>query len=276
MDYGCRRRFLPSVAPFFQSSWDRLSEDELIERTISILKQGNIVAFTGAGISTASGIPDYRGPSGVWRTFDPKDFTIDVFLSNPDYYWSRRIERKKSYPFDAINALPNPAHIALTRLQKKGLLREIITQNTDGLHQKAGSEDVIELHGNASQCICIECKKKYSTSSAEEIAQKTKSAPLCEDCKYPLKPDVVLFGESLNHDDLNRAEAAASKCNSMLVIGTTAVVFPAAAIPRIAKRRGAALIEINQEETELTGRVADLTILGDSSQILPVITTRLA
>lgn len=250
--------------------------NEIIDRIVSILSQGNIVAFTGAGISTASGIPDYRGPSGVWRTFDPKDFTIDVFLLNPDYYWSRRIERKKTFAFDALNALPNPAHNALTKLQEAGLLHEIITQNTDGLHQKAGSEEVIELHGNASRCICLECKKIYSTSSAEEHAERTKTAPLCEDCKYPLKPDVVLFGEALNHDDVNRAEAAASKCKSMLVIGTTAVVFPAAAIPRIAKRRGATVIEINQEETELTGKVADLTVLGDCSQILPKIAARLA
>lgn len=251
-----------------------MCEDQLIDRTVSILRHGNIVAFTGAGTSTGSGIPDYRGPYGVWRMFDPKDFTIDVFLSNPDYYWSRRIERKKTYSF-ALNAQPNPAHHALAKLQGSGLLLEVITQNTDGLHQKAGSKHVIELHGNASQCICLECKKKYPTSSAEEFAERTKSAPLCEDCKYPLKPDVVLFGESLDHDDINRAEAATSKCNSMVVIGTSAVVYPAAALPRIAKRKGAIVIEINKEETELTGKVADLTFLGDCSKILPKITARL-
>ena len=246
-------------------------ESALINEVVSVLRDGEVIAFTGAGISTASGIPDYRGPSGVWRVFDPKDFTIDVFLSDPSYYWSRRIERKKVFGVDLLKVLPNPAHKAMTNLQQRGLLLQIITQNTDGLHQKAGSKDVIELHGNASQCKCLKCGTLYSTVIAEEFAERSKRPPVCEKCDYPLKPDVVLFGESLDVSKLDSAEKAVANCKSMIVVGTTAAVYPAAAFPRLAKSRGSKIIEINQEETELTNSISDVSVLGDCSELLPYI-----
>ncbi len=240
-----------------------------MERASSIIREGYVVAFTGAGISTASGIPDYRGPNGLWKRFDPRDFTIDVFLSDPKRYWARRLERKKNAGFDPLKASPNPAHTALTDLQQMGLLREIITQNTDGLHQKAKSTRVVELHGNANQCVCIDCGRKYPTLWAEEIAEKIGDPPLCSECNRPLKPDVVLFGEQLNSLSMELASQAVTNCRSVLVVGTTASVYPASIFPRIAKRSGAKLLEINQEPTELTDKIADLSILGDCSEILP-------
>lgn len=246
-------------------------EPAIIDYVSSVLRGGELIAFTGAGISTASGIPDYRGPAGVWRIFDPKDFTIDVFLSDPDYYWSKRIERKKVFGVDPLKVSPNSAHTALTQLQQRGLLREIITQNTDGLHQKAGSKQVIELHGNASQCKCLKCGRLYPTMVAEEFAERSKKPPVCENCDYPLKPDVVLFGESLDNSKLEEAEKAVANCKSMIVVGTTAAVYPAAAFPRLAKSRGSRIIEINQEETELTNSISDVSLLGDCSKLLPSI-----
>ncbi len=245
--------------------------EESLREAAVILLEGNSVAFTGAGISTASGIPDYRGPKGVWKVFDPRDFTIDVFLSNPNYYWKKRIERKRVFKIDPLVAVPNDGHHALTSLQRMGLLNEIITQNTDGLHQKSGSKEVIELHGNASNCVCLKCSKKYSTSTAEGFAERFDCPPLCGDCSYPLKPDVVLFGESLDQSKLDASSKAVSKCKSIMVIGTTAVVYPAAALPRMAKSAGAKLIEINQEETGLTNSLSDVSIIGDCSKLLPQI-----
>jgi NAD-dependent deacetylase len=247
------------------------ARENSIREAALILSRRESVAFTGAGVSTASGIPDYRGPNGVWKVFDPKDFTIDVFLSDPNYYWRKRIERKRVFKMDPLTAIPNPAHHALTELQRTGILNEIITQNTDGLHQKAGSQDVIELHGNASNCICLKCSKKYPTSACECFTEKSGTAPLCGDCHYPLKPDVVLFGESLDRNKLDASFRAASRCKSIMVIGTSALVYPAASVPRIAKREGAKLIEMNQEETELTNSISDVSLIGDSSELLPKI-----
>lgn len=243
----------------------------LLSEAALIMREGGMVAFTGAGISTASGIPDYRGPKGLWKIFDPKDFTIDVFLREPEYYWSKRLERKRVTGFDVLDAKPNPAHDAVTRLQRAGLLREIITQNTDGLHQKSGSADVIELHGNSSKLICVDCGSKYPTREFESEFERSGRIPLCPSCSRALKPDVVLFGEQLNPRDLELSSRAVSTCRTILVIGTTASVYPAAMYPRIAKKNGAMLIEITESETELSSQFADLSIFGDCSRILPKI-----
>lgn len=244
------------------------------DEAIRVLKKGNAVAFTGAGVSTASGIRDYRGPNGMWKTFDPKDFSIETFRESPSYYWKKRVERKKS-GFNILNSKPNPAHLALAELQDIGLLREIITQNTDGLHQKAGSKYVIELHGNASKCVCMKCSRKFPTEWADEFAGKTGSPPLCEDCNQPLKPDVVLFGEPLDPLMLELASQAVTNCESVLVVGTTVSVYPASIYPRLAKRTGASIIEINQEETQLSRDLVDISILGDCSNLLPSLVSRL-
>jgi NAD-dependent deacetylase len=252
-------------------------EDESphIDQAARILSKGNVVAFTGAGISTASGIPDYRGPNGIWKKFDPSDFSIETFLRDPKYYWSKRLERKKVSSIDVLNAIPNQGHYSLKSMQDLKLLNEIITQNTDGLHQKSGSKEIIELHGNASKCVCLSCGRKYDTKDCEESFQRTLSTPLCKNCNYPLKPDVVLFGEQLDNSNLRRASVAVSNCDSMIVAGTSALVYPAAEFPRIAKIKGASIIEVNQEETAFTRSVADVSIMGDCSEVLPEILNRL-
>ncbi|MDG7001106.1 MAG: hypothetical protein JRN15_18585 [Nitrososphaerota archaeon] len=241
-----------------------------LDDIVEILKGGRVVAFTGAGISTASGIRDYRGPDGLWKIFDQKDFTIDTFMRSPSEYWKKRILRKRA-GFNPLFAEPNPAHFALHDLQEMKLVREIITQNTDGLHQKAGSTDVIELHGNASRCVCTKCSKSFSTLWADEFAESNSMPPLCDVCRLPLKPDVVMFGESLNPRNLELASQAAMNCEAMLVIGTTASVYPASMYPRIAKRTGAKIIEINAEETELSRDLVDESAIGDCSKILPML-----
>ena len=245
----------------------------LVNLAAGFLAKGSAVAFTGAGISTPSGIPDYRGPKGLWKIFDPADFSIEVFLSKPDYYWAKRIERKRATGIDILQAKPNAAHIALRELQQMGLLREVITQNTDGLHGRAGSENVIELHGNARMCVCLKCSGKYPMETAEMLAEERNAPPRCDRCDYPLKPDVVLFGEQLDQWNLERASRASSTCSTMLVVGTTASVYPAAMFPRVAKRSGSRIIEINQEETGLTGNISDVSLIGDCSKILPEIVT---
>ncbi|MDG6922626.1 MAG: NAD-dependent deacylase [Nitrososphaerota archaeon] len=241
---------------------------------VEILRDGHSVAFTGAGISTASGIRDYRGPQGLWKIFDPNDFTIDTFRRSPSEYWAKRIERKKA-GFDILGAKPNKAHIALKELQEMQIVREIITQNTDGLHQKAGSKQVIELHGNARCCVCPKCSKKYPTSWADVYAEEHSTPPLCDGCGISLKPDVVMFGESLDPRNLELASQASMNCKSMMIIGTTASVYPASVYPRIAKRTGAKIIEINAEETELSRDIVDESWIGDCSESLPLIAERL-
>ncbi|MCL5066784.1 MAG: NAD-dependent deacetylase [Thaumarchaeota archaeon] len=245
-----------------------------LDGIVEILKHGRAVAFTGAGISTASGIRDYRGPDGLWKIFDPNDFTIDTFKRSPSEYWMKRIVRKRA-GFDPLHAKPNPAHFALNELQKMQLVREIITQNTDGLHQKAGSKDVIELHGSASRCVCMRCSKAFPTLWADEFVETNSSPPLCDVCGLPLKPDVVMFGESLNPRNLELASQAAMNCESMMVIGTTASIYPASMYPRIAKRTGAKIIEINAEETELVRDLVDESVIGDCSKILPLLVEKL-
>ena len=150
-----------------------------------------------------------------------------------------RLERKKA-GFNIMNAKPNPAHYALSDLQKFDIVREIITQNTDGLHQKANSARVIELHGNSSQCVCVDCGRKYSAREAEEAFERTLIAPKCSECESVLKPDVVLFGEKLDPVKIELATQAVTNCKSILVVGTTASVYPSVDLPKDGEADGRA------------------------------------
>ncbi|MCA9864192.1 MAG: Sir2 family NAD-dependent protein deacetylase [Thermomicrobiales bacterium] len=217
----------------------------------------NIVAFTGAGISTESGIPDYRGPGGVWEKNTPP--TIGDFRENPETraaYWR---ERKERYPA-LRDTLPNSGHLALVRLQDAGLLSSVITQNIDGLHQKAGmpSDRVIELHGTAHRVRCIDCG---TTWPAEEIQRRLEDEPLpaCEVCGGRLRGATVLFGEALPQNALQAAVQAARGVDLMLVIGSSLVVQPAARLPEIAVASGAKLAIINNEPTPLD-HLADVLV----------------
>ncbi len=225
----------------------------------------NIVAFTGAGISTESGIPDYRGPGGVWEKNTPP--TIGDFRENQETraaYWR---ERKDRYP-GLRDTMPNSGHVALVRLQDAGLLSAVITQNIDGLHQKSGidPERVIELHGTAHRVRCIDCG---TTWPAEEIQRRLETEPLpaCQVCGGRLRGATVLFGESLPQDVLQAAAVAAREADLMLVIGSSLIVQPAARLPEIAVASGASLAIINNEPTPLDP-IANVLVRGGAGAAL--------
>lgn len=224
-----------------------------------------IVAFTGAGISTESGIPDYRGPGGVWERNAPP--TLSDFRDNPEtrrQYWR---DRRRNYP-TLRDTQPNAGHVALARLQRAGLLRSVITQNIDGLHQKSGiaGDTTFELHGTAHVVRCLDCR---ATWPAEQIQAKleTEPLPICEVCGGPLRAATVLFGESMPETPLRRAIAAANACDLMLVVGSSLVVQPAARIPEIAVASGARLAIVNHDPTPLDD-LADVIVRGGAGQVL--------
>jgi NAD-dependent deacetylase len=238
---------------------------ELIERVArDILTSKRTIALTGAGISVESGIPDFRSPGGLWSRFDPMEYAhIDSFRRNPRKVW----EMLKEVFRLISSARPNPAHYALAELESMGLLQAVITQNVDGLHQKAGSKVVIEYHGNHDWLVCLECGWRRSAQDLRE----EEMPPTCEVCGSILKPSVVFFGEPIPWEAQMRALEEARLCELMLVIGTSAVVYPAADLPRIAKSKGARVVEINLEPTVLTGVISDYLIEGKAGEVLPEI-----
>jgi NAD-dependent deacetylase len=228
-----------------------------------ILQTRKTVFFTGAGASTESGIPDFRSPGGIWTKFNPDDFTLERFLHSHE-------SRKKQWQFllgtNSIRcAEPNPSHLAMAELEKMGHVNGVITQNIDGLHQKAGSnpECVYELHGNLDWVWCIKCKNRYRTDWVIEKNGGLKDVPDCEYCGGILKPDVIFFGEQLPHNILESATYCASNCELFIVVGSSLVVYPAAYMPIYAKEGGAKLAIINMEETSCDEQ-ADLVIPGQA------------
>ena len=233
----------------------------------------NIVAFTGAGISTESGIPDYRGRNGVWATQTPP--TLGDFRSNPEtrrVYWQTRFER---YPVLA-SAQPNQGHYALTRLRQAGLLSYVITQNIDGLHQDAGIERdrVLELHGTAREVKCLSCDRRWKAELVHQRQADGDMTPACLVCGGPLRASTVLFGEPLPAGILDAGLQIARQCDLMVAIGTSLIVQPAAKIPLVAKRAGAALAIVNLSDTPLDG-LAEVVVLGPSGVVLKALAERL-
>lgn len=228
----------------------------------SLLKAKHVVALTGAGHSTGSGIPAFRGKDGLWTKYDPAEYAhIQTFHTNPEKVWVMQ----KEFLDVMLAAKPNAGHYALAELEKMGILKSVITQNVDGFHGVAGNENVIEFHGNKRKLVCLSCGKKYPSEVYRE-----ECPPRCE-CGPILKPDVVLFGEQIPVQSLTEALSQASKCDLMLVIGTSAVVSPASEMPVAAKRAGASVVEINLEVTPLTGFISDYIIEGDIAEILPAL-----
>ncbi|MCD6473533.1 MAG: NAD-dependent deacylase [Thermoplasmata archaeon] len=218
-----------------------------------------VVALTGAGISTESGIPDFRSKNGLWSRFNINEYGyIDNIISNPAKVW----KMLRSLINDLKDAKPNPAHIALAKMEEKGYLHAIITQNVDSLHQKAGSKNVVEFHGNFREAICLQCRKIYPIEYAlrQEI-------PRCE-CGGLLKPNAVFFGEPIERDVLIKSFGYTENCNVMLVVGTSAMVYPAAQLPVMAKQNGAMIVEINEEPSMIAG-IADHSFYGKAGEILP-------
>jgi NAD-dependent deacetylase len=236
-------------------------KEDLIEKTAqAISRSRKVVAFTGAGISVESGIPDFRGAGGLWEKFDPAEYaTIDAFRANPKKVWAMLKEMGDLLE----SSRPNPAHQALAKLEEVGHLRSVITQNIDHLHQDAGNKRVIEYHGSHKNLVCMSCGRRYR----KEDVKLEFLPPLC-DCSGVLKPTVVFFGEPIPWGAHLQATEEARDCEVMLVIGTSAVVSPACDIPVLAKKGGATLVEVNLEETQLTHDVSDWILKGSAGRIM--------
>lgn len=236
--------------------------DDLIKKAAADLSEAKMAtALTGAGISTESGIPPFRGKGGLWEKYDPMEVAhIDSFLQNPAKVWNLLFKDMKEV---LDKATPSDSHKGLARLEELGILKTIITQNVDGLHQLAGNSDVIEFHGNMAWQKCMDCHKRYETHSID----MNQIPPRCS-CDGILRPDAVLFGEMIPQDALWRSRQVARDCDVMLVIGTSAVVHPAALMPVIAKESGSKVIEINPERTPLTGEISDYLIKGMAGDVM--------
>jgi len=258
-----------SCLRFGHNSVILLSEENIIMNTKEnldlardFLKQAyHIVAFTGSGISAESGIPTFRGKDGLWKKFRAQDLaTPRAFSNNPKlvwewYDWRRQLIAKKE---------PNPGHKTLAQWENLFPSFTVVTQNIDGLHQKAGSKKVMELHGNIWKLRCTE----KGTILEDHTSPLKDIPPTCPKCGALLRPHVVWFGEALDMDLLNQAIALSSKADLMLVIGTSALVYPAASIPMTAKESGVKIIEINPESTPLTPH-AEVSLRGKAGDVLP-------
>jgi NAD-dependent protein deacetylase/lipoamidase len=221
--------------------------EPLVERVRAARR---IVVFSGAGISTESGIPDFRGPGGVWEKFDPADFHIDRFLASPES--RRRYWQRSTAMYDQIRrARPNAAHHAVTALEALGKLGAVITQNVDGLHQAAGTspERIVELHGNTRFIACLSCGQRLAREAFQPRVSAEGDAPDCEQCGGLMKPATISFGQMLKPESLWRAAEETDACDLFLVIGSSLVVYPAAEFPIRALRAGAPLVILNQQET---------------------------
>jgi len=233
-----------------------------------------LVIFTGAGISTESGIPDFRGPDGLWTKVDPEDFTIDRFLRSGETrtkVWYYLVEGGLMN-----NSLPNRAHLAIAELEKMNKLSSVITQNIDNLHQRAGNDPkkVHELHGNMQWLDCLDCGERYDLETMRKKHPSPDHFPVCEKCKGLLKPGVVFFGEMLPQDTLRMAEQESEKCDLLIVIGSSLVVYPAAYMPLYAKQSGAKIVIINVGQTGQDD-IADVFINAPAGDTMMRIITKL-
>lgn len=226
-----------------------------------IARSHYLAALTGAGVSAGSGIPGFRGRGGIWRKYDPALAGIDMFHKEPGRVWVMTREL-----IDLVrSAEPNQAHRSLAAMEKSGILKGLVTQNIDGLHQRAGSRSVIELHGSVMMLRCIECRADFDVTDFDVM----KEDPLCPRCTGVLKPGMIFFGETVPRGALNEARLLASTADALLVIGTSVVVNPAAELPVLAKGNRGKIIEINIEATGLTNSITDVFIQGRAEDVLP-------
>ena len=240
-----------------------------IGEVAELIKQSEkVLVFTGAGVSTESGIPDFRGADGIWNKYDPDDFTIQRFMADKKVrklHWRLLSDGDLSM----FKADPNPAHLAITELNTTGKLYGVVTQNVDGLHQRAGRPDemVFQLHGDLSHAKCLECGSRFPMQTVAEWMSTDIDEPVCEKCSGMLKPDAVLFGEQLPFEVLSEAEQRSRNCDLCIVLGSTLSVYPAALLPRYAHESGAKLVIINLGPTELDS-YAHIRIDGKAGEIM--------
>lgn len=233
---------------------------ELVDR---LARAGTVAVLTGAGISAESGIPTFRDPDGLWQKFKPEELAnVEAFLENPvlvqEWYAHRRsITREKE---------PNPGHVALVQLEELVDDFTLITQNVDDLHGRAGSQRVLELHGNLTRSYCIDCEKPATPEELQPLQDGEPAA--CASCGGLIRPDVVWFGEMLPQDAIEAADTASRQADVFLSVGTSAVVHPAAGLPLTAKQSGAFVAEINVEPSAIASYV-DEVVLGPAGEVLP-------
>lgn len=232
-----------------------------------IVRARKVVALCGAGMSVESGIASFRGKGGLWEKYDPEEYGHIATLRNrPEKAWIMLREMSR----EIMKAKPNPGHLALAELETMGLLSSIITQNVDGLHHVAGNKNVIEFHGNLQSVVCMRCGDRQPSASINI----DDSPPRCGACGGAYKPDAVFFGEAIPADALHRSHAESQTCDLMLVVGTSALVYPAATMPEIARSAGAEVVEINPEETPLTGTVSGCILKGPAGDVLDRVVKR--
>jgi len=248
-----------------------VATDAALAEAAALLRRARAgIAFTGAGVSVESGIPHFRGAGGLWTKFDPyKVAHIDTFRKDPAQYWTYSLNHRRT------DAAPNPAHRALVELERQGHLRAVVTQNTDGLHQQAGSGRVIELHGSSHEVVCLDCEARLPRDQADRM-NREHCPPSCPACGGRfLKPTVVLFGEALPVGPLRDAQALAMAADVVLVVGSSLQVYPAAGIPRLAREHGADLCIVNAEATPFD-HLAAVVLHGKAGEILPQVVRRVA
>lgn len=221
----------------------------------------HLIAFTGAGISVESNIPPFRGENGLWSKYDPSILDLNVFYTKPKDSWV--VIKEIFYDFFG-SAIPNPAHSGLAKLEEMGLLKCVITQNIDNLHQAAGSTIVHEFHGNSQKMICTSCQKHFTVPEVNlEILP-----PECDACQGLLKPDFIFFGETIPMDAYKASMEAAEAADVLIIIGSTGEVMPANQIPILAKQSGAKVIEINPEKSNYTHYITDIYLPGKASEMM--------
>jgi len=237
---------------------------ENIKKAATIIREAkHLTAFTGAGISVESGIPPFRGPTGLWSKYDPKILDLKYYLQNPEQSWP--VIKELFFDFFG-GSKPNAAHYALAQMEQKGILKEIITQNIDNLHQEAGSRIVHEFHGNSMQFVCTKCGKITPRNNIE----LTEQPPLCmhNNCGGLLKPDFIFFGEGIPEQAFEASLKATQNSDCFLVIGTTGEIMPASYIPYQAKENGAKIIEINIEKSKFTTTITNVFIEEKASKAM--------
>ncbi len=244
-----------------------IMDDNVLHSVANIIdNSNNLIALTGAGISRESNVPTFRGEDGLWRNYDAMDLaTPDAFRRDPSLVWEWYAWRQGLI----AGCNPNPGHLTLVKWEKEGVLKSLITQNVDGLHIRAGSTNVHEVHGDLWALKCVSCDYKGRLDTPAE------GIPPCPNCANNLRPDVVWFGESLDRDIISSVYHELEQADVCLVIGTSALVQPAASFPLVVKQRGGFIIEVNIERTPLTSAV-DFHLLGKSGEILPQLDLLLA
>ncbi len=244
--------------------------DQLIRTGAEMVRTSSrVLVFSGAGLSTESGIADFRSPGGIWSKYDPSEFYFDRFVSDRkarEKYWTMSTEY-----YDVIrDARPNEAHLAIKTLEEAGKLLAVVTQNIDGLHHKAGNapDKIIEIHGTVFTVSCLSCGKRYGRDEIQQRVSTGEKAPQCDACSGILKTDTISFGQAMPQEKMALAYQHARSCDLCLALGSSLVVYPAASIPAVAAESGSRLVIVNREPTPMD-TMATLVINDSLSQVLP-------